>query len=155
MSGTCPYCGAPLNFGLKFCIVCGRQSADVVNKMGNLKTGARQAEASKRMDDSGQSVDYQIQKKTLRFGNKVRVLLQTMVYGFIAGTLFFCAVKVALEVNITERVQRIAAPIIEPIMQKCQEVSDSAKKLMTPSKAPPVPAKKAVKKAKKGKKHRK
>jgi hypothetical protein len=155
MSGTCPYCGAPLNFGLKFCIVCGRQSADVVNKMGNLKTGARQAETSKRMDDSGQAVDYHIQKKTLRFGNKIRLLLTTMVYGFIAGTLFFCAVKVALEVNITERVQRIAAPLIEPIVQKCQEVSESAKKLMNPPKQAPSSAKKVVKKVKKGKKRKK
>lgn len=155
MSGTCPYCGAPLNFGLKFCIVCGRQSGDVVTKMGNLRAGARQAEAAKRGDDSGQQVDYQIQKKTLRFGNKVRVLLQTMIYGFIAGTLFFCAVKLALEVDISERVQRIAAPIIEPIVQKCQEVTDSAKRLITSAKPAATGGKKAVKKQKKVKKHKK
>jgi hypothetical protein len=153
MSGTCPYCGAPLNFGLKFCIVCGRQSGDVVNKMGNLRTGTRQAEAARRVDETGQAVEYQIQKKTLRFGNKVRVLLQTIMYGFIAGTLFFCSVKVALEADVTDRVKRIVAPIIEPIVQKCQEVTDSAKNFVTQTVTAPAPPKKPVKHPKKVKKH--
>ena len=40
-------------------------------------------------------------KKTRVLRNRVRVLLQTVLYGFIAGTLFFCSVKLALEANRT------------------------------------------------------
>jgi len=153
MSGTCPYCGAPLNFGLKFCIVCGRQSGDVVNKMGNLRTGTRQAEAARRVDDTGQSVDYSIQKKSLRFGNKVRVLLQTIMYGFIAGTLFFCSVKVALEADVAERVSRVVSPVIEQIVQKSQEVTDNAKNFVEQINTPAPGPKKNAKKPKKARRH--
>jgi hypothetical protein len=155
MAGTCPYCGAPLNFGLKFCIVCGRQSGDVANKMVNLRVGARQAEAVRHGEDSSKGKDYQAQKKTLRFGNKVKAVVQTSIYGCIAGTLFFCAIKVALEVNVVERVTRITAPIVEPIVQKCQEVTTQAKNLVMPEHNVNSASKKADKGHKAAKKRKK
>jgi len=98
MSSNCPYCGATLNFGLKFCVVCGRQTA-ATNKMGGsiLKSGARQMDSTRRIDEDTASALVRNKRHALRFRKGVRTLGQTIFYGFVAGSLFFCAVRFAVE----------------------------------------------------------
>jgi hypothetical protein len=56
MSGSCPYCGAKLNYGIKFCVVCGRpingQDSGKASKMaGGMRSGIRPADVTRRLDD--------------------------------------------------------------------------------------------------------
>jgi hypothetical protein len=48
MTTSCTYCGATLN--LNYCVVCGRQSNVSMNKMGSLKTVARNTDATQRLE---------------------------------------------------------------------------------------------------------
>ncbi len=124
MSANCPYCGATLNFGLKFCVVCGRQSA-ATNKMGGtvLKTGARQADMTRRIDEEFMAAQVRSKRKALRFRKSIRTLGQTIFYGFIAGTLFFCAVRFALESVFPGSIKRVVVPLVEPFLHNPDETA--------------------------------
>ena len=116
MAASCSYCGATLNFGLKFCVVCGRQTIAALNKMGGIKTGVRHGDMTRRMGESQSAQLYRNRKRSLRFRKNIRTLSQTVFYGFIAGALFFCAIRFTLQTLAPGRVNRLVAPIFEPIM---------------------------------------
>src|SRR6516165_2684874 len=113
MAASCSYCGATLNFGLKFCVVCGRQTIAALNKMGGIKSGGRHGDSTRRMADN-QSTQNRNRKRALRFRKGIRTLSQTVFYGFVAGALFFCAVRVTLQAFFPGKVNRLVAPIFEP-----------------------------------------
>src|SRR6516165_2263329 len=114
MAASCSYCGASLNFGLKFCVVCGRQTIAALNKMGGIKSGVRHGDMTRRMSDTKDAQFYRGRKRSLRFRKSIRTLSQTIFYGFVAGALFFCAVRVTLQALFPGRVNRLVAPIFEP-----------------------------------------
>ncbi|PWU00681.1 MAG: hypothetical protein C5B53_03715 [Candidatus Melainabacteria bacterium] len=114
MAASCSYCGATLNFGLKFCVVCGRQTIAALNKMGGIKSGVRHADTTKRMSDQ-QSAQTRSKRRALRFRRGIRTLSQTVFYGFVAGALFFCAVRVTLQALFPGKVNHLVAPILQPL----------------------------------------
>jgi len=97
MTASCPYCGATLNFGLKFCVVCGRQTTSALNKMGSIKTNVRNSDVTRRLEENNVRESPREKTKSLRFRNDIRTLSQTIFYGLIVGALFFCAVRLVLE----------------------------------------------------------
>ena len=145
MSASCSYCGASLNFGLKFCVVCGRQTIAALNKMGGIKSGVRQGDSTRRLADTKEAQTYRSKKRSLRFRKSIRTLSQTIFYGFIAGALFFCAARVTLQALYPGRVNRMVAPIFEqfPIdTPKLVQIAGNAAKFFSGNKAPPAKQKK-------------
>ncbi len=98
MSGNCPLCGAPLNLGLNFCVVCGRRSSGgESSKMVGLKSAARQSDLTQKIDISdGRFKRAGKPKVALRF-RKVRGLWSQVFYVFVGISLFFCAIRYVLE----------------------------------------------------------
>jgi len=131
MAASCSYCGASLNFGLKFCVVCGRQTIAALNKMGGIKSGVRHGDMTRRMSDTKDAQFYRGRKRSLRFRKSIRTLSQTIFYGFVAGALFFCAVRVTLQALFPGRVNRLVAPIFEPYTPQLTQFAGNAAKLWT------------------------
>ena len=143
MAASCSYCGATLNFGLKFCVVCGRQTIAALNKMGGIKSGGRHGDSTRRMADN-QSTQNRNRKRALRFRKGIRTLSQTVFYGFVAGALFFCAVRVTLQAFFPGKVNRLVAPIFQPLPQfnvpQLGQFADSAAKFWKSKQPQPKPA---------------
>jgi hypothetical protein len=118
MPGNCPYCGATINFGLRFCVVCGRH-VSANNKMGGtaVKSGMRESDMTHRIDEDFMQAQKQSKRRALRFRRSVRTLGQTVFYGFVAGALFFCAVRFALEAAFPGSIQRFVVPLVEPVFR--------------------------------------
>lgn len=116
MSGNCPLCGAPLNLGLNFCVVCGRRSGGgESSKIVGLKSASRASDLTQKIDISdGKFSNLKKSKTPLRF-RKVRGLWSQVFYVFLGVSLFFCAVRFVLEPkSFHEGVQRT----VHTIMQK-------------------------------------
>jgi hypothetical protein len=113
MPASCPYCGATLNFGLKFCVVCGRHtSAGDMVRMGGLKSGIKQEDATKRLDDNLSTSDFERTRQPTRFRRNVRSLSAQITTLVISVALFFCAVRFTLVTYFPGKVHRILAPIL-------------------------------------------
>jgi len=115
MSGNCPLCGAPLNLGLNFCVVCGRRAiGNESSKMVGLKAASRASDLTQKIDLNDPIFGKASKKKTpLRF-RKVRGLGSQVFYVFLGVSLFFCAVRYALEPkSFTGHVQRTVHMIME------------------------------------------
>jgi hypothetical protein len=117
MSANCPYCGSNVNFGLKFCVVCGHQIA-FSQKMGSssVRIGAREADSTQRIDDDLVTDQKSSKRKSLRFNKGFRSLGQTIMYGFIAGALFFTAIKFALEASFPTAIKRVFGNPLESLL---------------------------------------
>jgi hypothetical protein len=114
MPASCPFCGATLNFGLKFCVVCGRHtSSNEMTKMGGgLKSGIKQQDATRRLDDNLSSSDFERTRKPTRLRKHVRSLGEHLFYLLVGATLFFCAIRFTLQTYFPGKVHRILAPIL-------------------------------------------
>ncbi len=111
MSSSCSYCGAPLNFGVKFCLACGRDTV-AGNKMGSIKTGGpKRSEGRRPAESSG--LYNQLPKESHQFRQTLRSLSQTIVYGFIAGAIFFCAIRFTIQAINPEQVSHFFAPLFQ------------------------------------------
>jgi len=109
MASSCPYCGAALK--LKFCVVCGRQSK--LNKMGQLRSGGRNTDATTRLEDPF-FPDENVPHRALRFRTSMTPILVAAIGGIIAGILIFCAGKEALNLY---NGGSIELPVVPPWMQ--------------------------------------
>jgi uncharacterized Zn finger protein (UPF0148 family) len=152
MSGNCPLCGAPLNLGLNFCVVCGRRSSgNESSKIVGLKAATRQSDLTQKIDISdGKFSNLKKSKTPLRF-RKVRGLWTQVFYVFLGVSLFFCAIRFALEPkSFHEGVQRT----VHTIMQKnpIQHVQSFLGVKPAAVKKPAKPAKSTTKKKKTKKK---
>lgn len=99
MSGNCPMCGAPLNLGLNFCVVCGRRSStNESSKILGLKSAARQADMTAKIELDGKKIAKIAHKPkiALRF-RKVRGIWTQSLYVVVGICLFFVAVRFALD----------------------------------------------------------
>lgn len=147
MSGNCPLCGAPLNLGLNFCVVCGRRAVgNESSKIVGLKAASRASDLTQKIDISDGRFNKAAKKKTpLRF-RKVRGLWSQVFYVFLGVSLFFCAIRYALEPkSFTGHVQRTVHMIMEksPVqhVQGMLGLKPEVKK-KTPVKSPPTKVKK-------------
>lgn len=146
MSGNCPLCGAPLNLGLNFCVVCGRRSSGgESSKIVGLKSATRASDLTQKIDISdGKFSNLKKAKTPLRF-RKVRGMWTQVFYVFLGVSLFFCAIRFVLEPkSFHEGVQRT----VHTIMQKdpIQHVQSFLGVKPAAVKKPVKPAKPAKKK---------
>lgn len=105
MTTACPYCGATLN--LNYCVVCGRQSDPSLNKMGSLKTVARNTHVTHRLEDPLQIKEYRGQQKHLRFRSRLRSLLTLLFGGLVSAILIWYVAVQAINVF---QMQNLLAP---------------------------------------------
>jgi hypothetical protein len=114
MPASCPYCGATLNFGLKFCVVCGRHtSSSEMSKLGGgLKSGIKQQDMTRRLDDNLGASDFERARKPTRLRKHVKSLTEHLVYVFIGLALFFCAVRFTVQTWFPDKIHRVLAPIL-------------------------------------------
>lgn len=114
MPASCPYCGATLNFGLKFCVVCGRHTsaADMSKMGGGLKSGIKQADLTRRLDDNLSAGDFERARKPTRLRKHIRSLSEHIFYVFIGAALFFCAIRFTLQTYFPGRIHKVLVPIL-------------------------------------------
>lgn len=114
MPAACPFCGTTLNFGLKFCVVCGRHTtSSEMTKMGGLKSGIKQGESTRRLDESISSSDFETsRKKPLRLARHIKSIGEQLFYVLIGVTLLFCAFRFALQTWFPGKVHQLLSPIL-------------------------------------------
>lgn len=112
MSASCPYCGAKLNLGLRFCVVCGRHvTADNLGKYGGLRGGFRPADITRRLDEI---ISVGRFKKSRQSHNVQRVARWTIintVYLVVATGLFYSAVVYSLELMFPGKFKDTQLPV--------------------------------------------
>jgi hypothetical protein len=84
-----------------------------MSKMGGgLKSGIKQQDATRRLDDNLSSSDFERTRKPTRLRRHVRSLGEHLFYLLVGATLFFCAVRFTLQTYFPGKVHRILAPIL-------------------------------------------
>ncbi len=115
MSGSCPYCGAKLNYGIKFCVVCGRPitgQESAGSKMGGgMRSGIRPADVTRRLDDLMTVARFRRSKRTTSLDTNVRWLGLNGVSVALGVVLFFCAVKISLDGGLVKRTDAHISPL--------------------------------------------
>jgi hypothetical protein len=114
MPASCPFCGATLNFGLKFCVVCGRHTThSEISKLSGLRGGIRQGDATRRLDEAMSASDFaKTRTKPGRLSRHIRSIGEQIFYVLIGLTLFFCAVRFTLSTYFPGKVHQVLAPIL-------------------------------------------
>lgn len=116
MSGSCPYCGAKLNYGIKFCVVCGRpitgQDSGKTSKMGSgMRSGIRPADVTRRLDDLMTVARFKHSKRTTTLDSNMRWVSLNFVSVALGIALFFCAVKISLDGGLVKKSDRAISPL--------------------------------------------
>jgi len=117
MSGSCPYCGAKLNYGIKFCVVCGRPitgqetSAGSTKMGGGMRSGIRPADVTRRLDDLMTVARFRRSKRTTTIDTNMRWLSLNGVSVALGVVLFFCAVKISLDGGLVKRTDSRISPL--------------------------------------------
>jgi hypothetical protein len=113
MSGSCPYCGAKLNYGIKFCVVCGRPIAgpDTGKSGGGMRSGIRPADVTRRLDDLMTVARFRRSKRSTNMDRTMRWFSLNAMSITVGICLFFCAVKLSLDGGLISRKDRIIAPL--------------------------------------------
>jgi hypothetical protein len=113
MSGSCPYCGAKLNYGIKFCVVCGRPIAgpDTGRVGSGMRSGIRPADVTRRLDDLMTVARFRRSKRSTSVDRTMRWFSLNAMSITVGICLFFCAVKLSLDGGLISRKDRIIAPI--------------------------------------------
>jgi hypothetical protein len=84
-----------------------------MTKLGGLKTGVKQAENTRRLEDSISSSDFEkTRKKATRFTRHIRSLGEQFLYVLIGVVLFFCSVRFTLQTWFPGKVHQLLAPIL-------------------------------------------
>ncbi len=129
MSASCPYCGAKLNYGLKFCVVCGRHISGVERgKIGGLRGGLRQADITRRLDELITVARFKKSKRQTTIGTGIRWFSINVFYLFVGIGLFFCAAKYAVEAFFPGQAQRIVMPFQELLPKGPEKTASSSTK---------------------------
>ncbi len=129
MSASCPYCGAKLNYGLKFCVVCGRHISGVERgKIGGLRGGLRQADITRRLDELITVARFKKAKRQTTIGTGIRWLSINIFYLFVGIGLFFCAAKYAVEAFFPGEAQRIVKPFQDLLPKGPEKTASSSTK---------------------------
>jgi hypothetical protein len=91
----CPYCNAPVNSPLKFCVACGHAlSSGDLKKLGGLK-GQIKAGITKQLADTLTHASFHKSKKSYRLERGIRQFLLNFSYLLILILLFYAVAKFA------------------------------------------------------------
>ena len=140
MSASCPYCGAKLNYGIKFCVVCGRpitgQEKGKTSKMGGgMRAGIRPADVTRRLDDLMTVAKFRHSKRTTDLDKGVRLLSLNAVSIAMGILLFFCAIKVSLDGGLVKAEDKIISPFAALFHKLKMEEIPNLKQAKKPAKA--------------------
>ncbi|MBK7746716.1 MAG: hypothetical protein IPP97_22140 [Candidatus Obscuribacter sp.] len=113
MSGSCPYCGAKLNYGIKFCVVCGRpiQAGETTKMGGGMRAGIRPADVTRRLEDLMTAARFKRSKRQVNLDQSVH-FFSLKAFSIVTGiALLFCAVKLSIDGGFINKNQQMVAPI--------------------------------------------
>ncbi len=125
---TCPYCGAKLNLGLKFCVVCGRHVAhDNMGKVGGgLRGGFRPADITRRLDEMITVARFRRSRRSHELERGTRFVFVNTLYLFVATGLFYAALQFSLEMVFPGKYKQTRIPF-EKVVQFVQEKTANMK----------------------------
>ncbi|HEY9682108.1 MAG TPA: hypothetical protein V6C86_11060 [Oculatellaceae cyanobacterium] len=84
-----------------------------MTKMGGLKSGIKQGESTRRLDESISSSDFETsRKKPLRLARHIKSIGEQLFYVLIGVTLLFCAFRFALQTWFPGKVHQLLSPIL-------------------------------------------
>jgi hypothetical protein len=128
MSGSCPYCGAKLNYGIKFCVVCGRPIAgpDTGRVGSGMRSGIRPADVTRRLDDLMTVARFRRSKRSTSVDRTMRWFSLNAMSITVGICLFFCAVKLSLDGGLISRKDRMIAPL-EQILTNIGHIGKDSK----------------------------
>lgn len=127
-AATCPYCGAKLNLGLKFCVVCGRHvTADNLGRVGGgLRGGFRPADITRRLDEMITVARFRRSRRSHELERGTRFVFVNTVYLFVATGLFYAALQFSLEMVFPGKYKQTRIPF-DKIQQFVQEKASGIK----------------------------
>lgn len=125
-AATCPYCGAKLNLGLKFCVVCGRHvTADSMGKVGGgLRGGFRPADITRRLDELITVARFRRSRRSHGLEKGTRFVFVNALYLFVATGLFYAALQFSLEMVFPGKFKETRIPM-DRMVQFVQEKAAS------------------------------
>lgn len=127
-AATCPYCGAKLNLGLKFCVVCGRHvTADNLGRVGGgLRGGFRPADITRRLDEMITVARFRRSRRSHHLERGTRFVFVNTLYLFVATGLFYAALQFSLEMVFPGKYKQTRIPF-DKIQQYVQEKASGIK----------------------------
>ena len=119
MSGSCPYCGAKLNYGIKFCVVCGRPIAgpDTGRVGSGMRSGIRPADVTRRLDDLMTVARFRRSKRSTNVDRTMRWFSLNAMSITVGICLFFCAIKLSLDGGLISKKDRMIQPLEQILTQ--------------------------------------
>lgn len=136
MSASCPYCGAKLNLGLRFCVVCGRHvTTDNLGKYGGLRGGFRPADITRRLDEIISVGRFKKSRQSHSVQRVARWTLINTVYLVVATGLFYSAVVYSLELMFPGKFKETQLPV-ESLIGLFNQHKDKIPVVVPPVKAP-------------------
>lgn len=112
MSASCPYCGAKLNLGLRFCVVCGRHvTTENMGKFSGLKGGFRPADITRRLDEIISVARFKKSRQSHHLHRAARWTVINTVYLVVATGLFYSAVVYSLELMFPGKFKDTQMPV--------------------------------------------
>jgi len=79
---------------------------------GGLKSGIKQQDMTRRLDDNLSSSDFDRSRKPTKLRKHVKSLTEHLVYVFIGLALFFCAVRFTVQTWFPDKIHKVLAPIL-------------------------------------------
>lgn len=140
MSAVCPYCGAKLNLGLKFCVVCGRhisQDRALGKLSGGLKAGFRPADITRRLDELITVARFKRSRRNQTVERGSRFLFLNVIYLVVFSGLFYAAIQFSLEMLFPGKFKESRIPIAK-IMTFVQTKATEVQTKVTELTAPPA-----------------
>jgi|GEM_PF-470748 hypothetical protein len=138
MSAICPYCGAKLNLGLKFCVVCGRhitQDRALGKLSGGLKAGFRPADITRRLDELITVARFKKSRRNQTVERGSRFLFLNVIYLLAFSGLFYAAIQFSLETLFPGKYKESRIPVAKIMtfmQQKATEVHTKVTELTAP-----------------------
>jgi hypothetical protein len=84
-----------------------------MSKMGGgLKSGIKQQDMTRRLDDNLSSNDFNSSRKPTRLRKHVKSASEHLVYIFIGVALFFCAIRFTVQTWFPHKIHTVLAPIL-------------------------------------------
>lgn len=79
---------------------------------GGLKSGIKQADMTRRLDDNLSANNFNSSRKPTRFRKHVKSMSEHAIYIFIGVALFFCAVRFTVQTWFPHKIHTVLAPIL-------------------------------------------
>jgi hypothetical protein len=112
MAGSCPYCGAKLNYGIRFCVVCGRpiNGQESARPGSGLRSGIRPADVTRRLEDLMTVAKFKHSKRAVEVHKRMRWLSFNIVSVAVGVVLFFVAVKISIDGGMFKKNNSMISP---------------------------------------------